>query len=577
MGQSLRILLIEDSEEDAFLLVRELLRGGYEPLFERVASAEAMITALERQTWDVIISDYVIPGFGGLQALGLYHERKLDAPFIVVSGHIGEDIAVAAMRAGADDYLMKDRLARLGPAIARAMEKAEIRRAHRRSNDALSASEERFRQLAENIGAAFLMFERPTESSPGTISYVSPAYESIWGCLRERLFADPESWVKAICEEDRPRVQQALSRMAQGDFSEEFRVLRHHGELRWVHLRTFPVHNEAGQVYRVAALAEDTTARKQSEQQLRDTNAMLSESRAELEKRVQERTAELTEANSELKNQMTERKRLENELLEIAENERRRIGFDLHDDIGQKLMGVSLLLKALETNLGRKHSPEAKATRNVQSLLGEVINHTRDLANCFSSLDSNGDDLPKLLGQLIETVRRTFPITCKLVTAENLPALAQESALQLYKIAQESVNNAIRHGKAKRLKISLFRQGAELVLQIQNDGKPFPDNCQPSNRLGLRIMDYRARTMGGRLEIRPDISSGTIVTCAIPASPGPSPVVKGRKQPRQPAETVKPRTRKTRYIPARSPGKLPNPDPGWPIHAETHESTEKAR
>src|SRR5437879_6336533 len=106
MGQPLRILFVEDSPEDAELLLRDLRRGGYEPHHECVACAEAMRTALQKADWDLIISDYVMPGFGGLEALELFKEKGLDVPFIIVSGHIGEDIAVGAMHAGADDYLM---------------------------------------------------------------------------------------------------------------------------------------------------------------------------------------------------------------------------------------------------------------------------------------------------------------------------------------------------------------------------------------------------------------------------------------------------------------------------------------
>src|SRR3954469_21018047 len=137
MGQALRILLIEDSEDDAELLLRELRRAGYVTSAKRVASAAEVTIALDSERWDLIISDYVMPGFDGLEALALYRERRLDVPFIVVSGHIGEDIAVAAMQAGADDYLMKDRLARLVPAVTRALQKAEMRRAHHRANEAL--------------------------------------------------------------------------------------------------------------------------------------------------------------------------------------------------------------------------------------------------------------------------------------------------------------------------------------------------------------------------------------------------------------------------------------------------------
>jgi two-component system, NarL family, sensor histidine kinase UhpB len=515
MAQSLRILVVEDSEEDTFLLLRELRLAGFDTSYERVASAEAMADALDRQCWDVIISDYVLPGFGGLEALDLFHQRGLDTPFLVVSGHIGEHIAVAAIQAGADDYLMKDRLARLGSAVRHALERAEIRRQHKRDSEALAASEERFRQLAENIGVAFFMFETPTAVSPGVVSYVSPAYASIWGLPCASLLQDPDSWLKSIHPEDQARVCQALPQMAAGHVDQEFRILRNNLQPRWIHLRTFPVRDQHGRVYRLAALAEDTTERKDAEQRLRDSNDKLSQAHLELEKRVQERTADLTAANSELYNQMKERRRLENELLEIAENERRRIGFDLHDDIGQKLMGVSLLLKALETNLRHKGLSQAEEALRILGLLDQVVNRTHDLAHYFSSMETNGDDLVVLLKRMVAGVRNTFAITCRF-RATPLPKLSSEETLQLYKIAQESVTNAIKHGKATRLWISIEHENDELVLQIRNDGTLFPDKCQPSNRLGLRIMDYRARTIGGKLEITAHGDSGTVVTCRIP-------------------------------------------------------------
>src|SRR2546425_12590236 len=163
MGQPLRILIVEDSEDDAELMLRELRRGGFEVTCARVASEEAMSAALEQQKWDLVICDYVLPGFGGLEALALFRSKGFDIPFIVVSGHIGEEIAVAAIQAGADDYLMKDRLARLAPAVRGALKAAEIRRAHQRANEALCEEEERFRQLAENVGAVFFVFERPAD------------------------------------------------------------------------------------------------------------------------------------------------------------------------------------------------------------------------------------------------------------------------------------------------------------------------------------------------------------------------------------------------------------------------------
>ncbi len=131
MNVPLQVLLVEDSEDDALLIVRALQRGDYAPQFERVDTARAMSAALERQPWDAIIADYSMPQFSAPAALTLMKERGIDLPFIIVSGSIGEDIAVASMKAGAHDYIMKDNLARLVVAIEREIREAQVRQARR--------------------------------------------------------------------------------------------------------------------------------------------------------------------------------------------------------------------------------------------------------------------------------------------------------------------------------------------------------------------------------------------------------------------------------------------------------------
>jgi PAS domain S-box-containing protein len=140
------VLLVEDSEDDALLLVRELRRGGFEPTYRRVDTADAYTQALAAAQWDLIIADYTMPRFSGLAALKLLQEREQDIPFIVVSGLIDESEAVAAMKSGAHDYLMKDNLKRLAPAVARELREAEIRRQRRTAQMALRASEEWMRR-----------------------------------------------------------------------------------------------------------------------------------------------------------------------------------------------------------------------------------------------------------------------------------------------------------------------------------------------------------------------------------------------------------------------------------------------
>jgi putative nucleotidyltransferase with HDIG domain len=138
MGKPLRVLIVEDSEDDSLLLVRELKRAGYEVTAERVETADAMATALGEQTWDIVISDYSMPHFTGLYALRVLQNSGLDIPFIIVSGAVGEDTAVEAMKAGAHDFVMKSNLARLAPAIERELRDAQVRHDWRRAERALA-------------------------------------------------------------------------------------------------------------------------------------------------------------------------------------------------------------------------------------------------------------------------------------------------------------------------------------------------------------------------------------------------------------------------------------------------------
>lgn len=175
MSTPLRVLVVEDSEFDARMLIRLLNRGGYETEHRRVETAEELRDAL-RSDWDLVLSDYNLPGFNAPQALAIYQEHNLDMPFIIISGGIGEDIAVASMKAGAHDYLMKGNLARLVPAVERELREYEVRKARRQAVAELRTSEERYRLLWETATDAILLMD--TDSA---IIYANPAVEAVFG------------------------------------------------------------------------------------------------------------------------------------------------------------------------------------------------------------------------------------------------------------------------------------------------------------------------------------------------------------------------------------------------------------
>ncbi len=262
MGKPLRVLVVEDSPDDVELLLRELRSGGYDPTYERVQTAKAMTAALAKQTWDIVIADYTMPDFSAPAALELLQKSGFDLPFIIVSGVIGEEVAVEAMKAGAQDCIMKYNLKRLLPAVERELREAEGRRDRRKAEERLKQSEERFRQIAESIREVFWM----TNPKKNEMLYVSPGYKEIWGRTCESLYERPAEWLEAIHPEDRDRVMMAaMEKQAQGTYDEEYRILQPDGSVRWIRDRAFPVRDASGQVYRITGIAEDVTERRQAE------------------------------------------------------------------------------------------------------------------------------------------------------------------------------------------------------------------------------------------------------------------------------------------------------------------------
>ena len=197
---ALRVLVVEDSEFDTRMLVGLLRAGGFEPEFERVETEGGMRTALGQAQWEVILADYNLPDFSAPRALEVLQESQLDIPFIIVSGGIGEDTAVAAMKSGAHDYLMKGNLARLVPAVERELREAEVRSSRRQTVKDLRASELRHRSLIENTSDIIAVLD-----CKGMIQFVSPACERVLGTSAEALI--DSDWFALAHGEDRDRLR----------------------------------------------------------------------------------------------------------------------------------------------------------------------------------------------------------------------------------------------------------------------------------------------------------------------------------------------------------------------------------
>lgn len=273
MGIPLRILIVEDSEDDTDLLLLELKRSGYEPQYERVETRKGMLDALDRQSWDIILSDFSLPQFSGRAALEIYKEKELDIPFIVVSGAIGETTAVEMMKAGVHDYLLKGSLARLGPAIEREVRDMEVRRERKRAEIALLESENRYRSLIETMqdGVSLL-------STKGKILYANRRKAELLG------FDDSKDLIDLkiqdfLCVEDMSEVVYKYKQLEANGYlsSIEYVMKRNDGDTFPAEFSASIIFGEEKEPIMIMAVMRDITERKQAEAQIRQANQDLSD------------------------------------------------------------------------------------------------------------------------------------------------------------------------------------------------------------------------------------------------------------------------------------------------------------
>ena len=263
--QSLHVLMVEDSEDDALLIIRELKKGGYNPVHERVETAAAMKKALQEKQWDIILCDYKIPKFSGAHAIALLQETNIDIPLIIVSGTIGEETALECMRSGAHDYIMKNNLSRLCLAVGRELEEAEVRVQRKRMGEDLEESENKYRLSFENVTDVIYTIDKDLN-----ILSVSPSVERVLGYKPQDFIGQPVSALGNILTPE--SFEQAIANISvilKGETISlmVYRFIAKDGTIKYGEVSGSPMMRN-GKIIGIISVARNITARKRAENAL---------------------------------------------------------------------------------------------------------------------------------------------------------------------------------------------------------------------------------------------------------------------------------------------------------------------
>jgi PAS domain S-box-containing protein len=495
MNKPLRVLIVEDSEDDAELLAYELERSGYDLVVERVDTHLAMKAALDKEQWDAIVADYTLPSFSAPEALKLLKERGLDLPFIIVSGSIGEDIAVTAMKAGVHDYVMKDKLARLAPAVERELREAHERRKRRVAEETVSQNQERFRLLIENALDIITVF-----GNDGIIHYKSPSVERVLGYKPEDLVG--KNILEYVHPEDVENFLDTLNQVVQNSnltLSIEFRFQHQDGSWRILEAigKKFLAPSEMSSI---VINSRDITERK----------------RAEEIRKALERERELSEERFNFVSMMSHEFR--NPLSAIAVSSELLRNFSDRASQQQK----SQYLDRIEG-----------AAKEMLQLLDDILNLTKAEVGKLE-LDAQLFDLAEFCHNLVQGMQMNVGskrAIALVIQGECHPCYMDEKLLG--HILTNLLSNAIKYSpEGSEIRFELFCQNTEAVFRIQDCGIGIsPDDRQklfesfhrgknvgkiPGTGLGLCIVKRFVDVLGGKITLESEVGVGTTFTVTLP-------------------------------------------------------------
>lgn len=464
----MRVVCLDDDARDAELIHRELARTHAIAEWRAVSTPDQFMTALEPPYPDLILSDFRLRGFDGLDALALAKVTCPDVPFIIVSGVLGEETAADTIKLGATDYVLKDRLARLAPSVTRALAECSARAAQRRAELSLATHDRLLNAIIHAIPDPIYAIDRS-----GTLTIANEAFAAIMGQATEALLGTPVAGLASAA------MASALAR-----------------------------ENDAVMESKVPLLAREARSPFRT-----------ADSRRYLTSKLPLIDAEngLVRGLVAISRDVTEYRVLEGRLLDAIESEQRRIGSDIHDGLGQELAGLGLMIHGLQRRLAKANSEAAEDAAEIGRVLSAATASARALARGLVPGNVKFGGLGVALEDIAERCRRVHGLTCEFSNTCNIDhAITAPAAEHLYRIAQEATTNVARHAGATRVALSLATRGTDLVLRIVDDGRGFDSTRSHANGgVGLKTMEYRAHVLGGELRVTSG-AGGTQLECVVP-------------------------------------------------------------